>query len=244
MTLTNYKAAIAAFAVVTTAATAASAATVTFDLNGNDSTNFNKLDSSFDITEGGLTATFDGKAFRSLDVNGESVGQLGYSENGTITDADIRDGHIGRYYGGVGIVNSAGDGSHTVDGRGWDDFVQISFGQDILVDSISFGFFDKSDRFRVIADKNNDDEIGVGDFLSNTVDIPGNGTFTDASLTNFFGSTNTFAIGAFGYHDSWKLQSITVSYTEMAAVPLPASGLLLLAGFGGLAAMRRRQKSA
>lgn len=45
------------------------------------------------------------------------------------------------------------------------------------------------------------------------------------------------------YYDLYGISEITFTST-LAAVPLPASGLLLLAGAGGLAGLRRRKKAA
>ena len=50
--------------------------------------------------------------------------------------------------------------------------------------------------------------------------------------------------GFFGFgakFDDFRVKSI--SYENISAVPLPASSLLLLAGLGGLAALRRRKKA-
>ena len=53
---------------------------------------------------------------------------------------------------------------------------------------------------------------------------------------------SVFAIGAFWESSGFLISSITVSYnSDMSAVPLPASGLLLLGGLGGLTFIRRRK---
>jgi hypothetical protein len=48
-------------------------------------------------------------------------------------------------------------------------------------------------------------------------------------------------------NDQWKLKKISVTYTPPPppnVVPLPAAGWMLLAGLGGIAAMKRRRKAA
>ncbi len=57
------------------------------------------------------------------------------------------------------------------------------------------------------------------------------GAVTDTLIV---GAENSDLLNDFG--DGFKVASITLT-----AIPLPATGLLLLAGVGGLAAMRRRK---
>ena len=75
------------------------------------------------------------------------------------------------------------------------------------------------------------------------------------TITNFVGGNNVVASTAFEYiklvdvsrtvfpattsHDGFDLSAIKVS-----PVPLPAAGVLMLAGLGGLAALRRRKPAA
>jgi len=224
------------FVSVAAGAHAATITTVTFDLQGNDSAasttaNFNALPSSFSLTEGDLTATFDGKTVhRATGRNSTFVG-------GTFSDAKI-----GRYAGGAGVLNSAGD-SHTVDGQYRDDFIEISFDKEVHVTEISFGFVDNKDYFRILTDTNDDNAIGIGDTYGDAVKITATTNPFEMDLT-----TDFFAVGAFGSKDNWKLKTVTVSYktppsNEPPAVPLPAAGWMLVAGLGGLGAMRARRKA-
>lgn len=66
-------------------------------------------------------------------------------------------------------------------------------------------------------------------------------SFTDALGATFSGTDSiTFAFDDVSGNGS----QFYVGVAEVALVPLPAAGLLLLAGMGGLAAMRRRRKAA
>lgn len=208
-------------------ASAAGAASLTFDLQGSDSINYNALPSSFSLTQGGVTATFDAKAIENVTFNGTHI-----------TGGTVHDGHIGRYSGGVGALNSETDSSHTVDGYGWDDFIEITFDKVVTITGISFGFYDKHDYFRILTDTTGDGAIGVGDAYGDAIRIRYNNPYS-----GFAGlATDIFAVGAFGDRDSWKLKSVTVDYTpKPPVVPLPAAAPLLVGAFALLAGLRRRK---
>lgn len=222
---------VLAAAVLALSAPAAMAATATFDLSlsPGQSTNHAALPSSFDLTEGGLTATFSAGSFTAYTAPITGT-------NRTFTAATFApDPRIGRYESGAGVVNAFTDNDHQVDGSGYADFILIDFGQAVTITSISFGLFGFNDDFRWMYDSNNDGSIGVGDFLSFLQD--------DNPFSNFGGVTSgLFAIGAFDSDDEWKLRTVSIEYT--APVPLPAGGLLLLTALGGVAALRRRRKAA
>ena len=72
------------------------------------------------------------------------------------------------------------------------------------------------------------------DFIDTGVGI----TFVAQGYFSGPGFDNTYAPVTFSVSD---VGGITINYSAVAAVPVPAAGFLLLGGLGGLAALRRRK---
>ena len=246
------------------AATAASAATYTFDLqstsNGGDTAQSGG--NSFDdliIDQGDLTGVFTGFYIDGATYTGGTPDVGDTLDAGSVLDAN----NIYRWLNGVGVCNAGpctddSDPFHTVDGASNDgdrtDFVQMSFfmGTDLVeveLLSLTFGWvgpygrdpFEGTDgAFEILLDTAGlDDAIGLNDELV-YIGAAQNGYSDTISLDDFDLIDSIFGVKA-GEGGSWKLKTVVVDYTErLPEVPLPAAIWLLLGGVSGLFALRRR----
>jgi PEP-CTERM motif-containing protein len=232
------KAILSSSAAIALSVGAAAAAPITFTSGGLVG---NSVSAS--QTVDGLTLTMtagsfvDGFNFPSSSVQQDNDGNnvSGYVVGNNNTYA--ADPRLNRTGSGIGVNNQAGtDDSNTVDGSNWDDFLQLAFSKNVQMVSVEFGSFNAGfpgyDDFRIMYDLSGNGALGAGDFVTFSED--------DNPFSSFpVVSDDVFGFLATGANDDWRWKSITV---EVSAVPLPASSLMLLAGVGGLAAMRRRQK--
>ncbi|MEM9798571.1 MAG: VPLPA-CTERM sorting domain-containing protein [Pseudomonadota bacterium] len=152
---------------------------------------------------------------------------------------------VQQWFNGLGIKAKNGwrdHDSHQVDGYNGDDIVVFAFSEAVRIISASFSYVDPNDDVTLFSVSGTSvtagekGRIGVdGPFSGGAGNGGDTGSYTFAGL--FEGET--FGFGAVDAYDNWKLASVTVE--SIAAVPLPAAGWMLLAGLGGLAAMRRRR---
>jgi len=75
----------------------------------------------------GVTATAWSNSEPPLDA--ESYGQ-----------GVLKQRYLGSYGGGLGVVNSSGDGDHEVDNQGWIDSVLLSFDSAVTLSALTFGW--------------------------------------------------------------------------------------------------------
>ena len=192
---------------------AANAATETYDFLGHYAGTY--YDSKDFLSDMGNTVTVTMGTFNKVISDGASGG-----------------GKVGQWTGyGLGVCTKLHHGyckeSHVVDGKGKNEYLMFSFDNNVTIESIKFK--DYGDNFF---------DLMLGD-MTNKLDLKfdayGLFTATIDAMGDFF------AIGAYNSKSGYKVQSITVSYGDTPSeVPLPAAGWMLIAGVGGLLAMKRR----
>lgn len=136
----------------------------------------------------------------------------------------FQDENLSRTTEGLGVRGGGlGLDSPELDGQ-IDERMTFTFTEAVRLISVSFNFFDDDDPYNVLVDFGS----GLVTVASGAMDNP----FVFAPGT----ISDTFRIAVDGNASAFRVSSITV-----AAVPLPAGGLLLLGGLAGLAALRRRR---
>lgn len=121
------------------------------------------------------------------------------------------------------------------------EIVMFSFTLPVKITAISFVNDDTNDHVDLVFGST----ITFNDLLSSLV---------DSSLASYNGLTGPYSVFGIGTNyknsDQFRLAGFTYSWGgdgntgDPGVVPLPATGLLLLGGLGGLAALRKRRKSA
>lgn len=195
-----------------------------FDLHGNAGLDWDQPTLDFDFGE--VTATASATAYDP-------------------DTGEVHDGWVGQYRGGLGVTNSrkwksnwfgkggywvSEDGSHTVDGRGWDDTLWLTFSKPIAFSAIQFSHIDLVGEDVSILDGDGNE---LGDFDLSELWHWGY-AYLDISGLDYTGTT--LGLHAYGNHDNWKVKGV-----KGHIVPTPAAagaGLVLLLGI-----MARRQRA-
>ena len=185
----------------------------------------------------GLQAT--GEALQFTSAGGVGVDATGHKLK---SDGSIgKDYQIGQYWGGLGVT-SPDDNDHQIDGKGPNEVAKLSFSQSVTVEKVWFTYVGFNDDFAFTMIDGDD----AGSYYSST-DIPG-GWFWDSGVGAYYFHNDwtgtMFGFGASGKNDDYKLKGIKFSYHDVAPVPLPAGGLLLLGGIAVMAGLRRRSAKA
>lgn len=142
---------------------------------------------------------------------------------------------------GLGVDGSFD--SDQIDGKFGNDVLVFTFSEAVVIETVKFGNVDSNDDFAfgtVVGSTFNRIEDFVD--ISNPFDLS---TIATAAQRTGLG----FGFGAIGKYDNFTIKNLTVSLAtppgnEPPAVPLPASGLMLLGAValaGGASARRRRK---
>jgi len=146
----------------------------------------------------------------------------------------------GGAHGGIGVCRYKTSSwcnldQHKIDGFHGNDMALLDFGDKVVrLTSLTFAYADHNDKFDVLAFGNGNGSAATD--YEWDIKIDGSGVKTVALSGLDTGSL--FGIGAFSKKSEFKLQSVHYS-----VVPLPAAGWMLLAGLGGLAALKRRKNA-
>ncbi|MBB3694679.1 PEPxxWA-CTERM sorting domain-containing protein [Sphingomonas sp. BK580] len=177
--------------------------------------------------------------------------------NNTVTNA-----YLGSYTAGLGVTadnENGGNGTHTIDNNGAQDFIVFQFSRDVLLSKITTTPFDVNNL-----GKDSDALVAWGKvstawnqslgldgksvntlnaLLSGGQDLAGGSSTSIRSVT---GSASNLWLVAAGNNlggdkvvDGFKLANVTVT----SAVPEPATWMMMIGGFAMVGAAVRRRKS-
>lgn len=196
---------------------------------------FDDLPTLFNAGNGGLTVTVTGgyidEGFKAPGDPGEVTELSGLTTEGV---------KVGRYGGGAGVNNSAND-NHRVDAinglsGGREDFLKLSFNKAVQITDLGFGSFNAGSGFNLIADSDLSGGLSEGDLASAGIIVDSSVPIT-TMFPDFYKHWFVIALPLQHVNSKFKVNSVTAH-----PVPLPAAGWMLLAGVGGVVAMKRRAK--
>jgi hypothetical protein len=192
---------------------------------------------TFDFTSGATRLGNDSLEFTAgaLSVNVQAfstnISDTGFNTGGFTN----RNGDLESTANGL-TLEVPGDNTHQVDGSGANELVRFEFNMPLRISQITFTFATQAnDQFDFFADTDNDGSV-FNNFQGNFDPVANVFNFNPTSpLASAFG----IGAGFSSFNDDFKIQSITV-----AAIPEPATWLMMILGFGivGLARKRRVNK--
>jgi hypothetical protein len=164
-------------------------------------------------------------------VGGSVTGGLTYTTLATATGYLNQDGAaVTQTINGLGINGKPDSQSTLIDNSPGSEMLTITFSWAVKLVNISLGFLDSLDNVYIAT--NNTPEGHYGPGLTNPISISEN-------YVTWF-SIRAKEVGARVY----GTDRFTLATANIAAVPVPAAGFLLMGALGGLAALRRRKNLA
>lgn len=221
------------------------------------------------FSTGGTNATPGSKTFAGNDGTNVKVTAFSIDNTGKIVT-----GQLGQYSGGLGIQNSGGDNSHTIDNSGWKDFLLLSFDEYVVLNNATFTTnFRYNNGNCCLTDTDatigaaypfrmawNADLSGLAGQNQSVLDAMGlltsSNTSTGSPQTRDITTVNRggtlWLVGAAfnnpdGLKDGFKFKSVAynLAVPPPPPVPEPSVWITMILGFGMLGgAMRRRNREA
>lgn len=181
---------------------------------------------------GSLATVFNLDADGSASGSAYSATKEGITLNISHTSRDISiDGDGLGVKGGI-LDSSTIDGGNLLDGL--NELVNISFDQDVVLESITFSTFNVENEFSSFFDET-DDQVTFSGIGAGPLSISGglSGVAT-ANINELL--TGAFSVAAIGAGNDFRISSISVS-----AVPIPAAAWLFGSALMGIVGLRRKR---
>lgn len=179
------------------------------------------LDSNNSLTVDGITVTAKAGVYSDKPLGGPDADEIVFLD---CSETILCNKAVDQNDDGLGIKN--GSLTNQIDGIFADELLSLHFDHEVLLTLVDFKKFGSNDSF---------------DFFVDGVLYPPEERTDDPFQPNPAIKGTIFSFGADAINDKFRLKRAKVE--KMAPIPLPAAGWMLLAGLGGLAAMRRRKKS-